>query len=701
MDGAGNLEQGLALLRRATGDSCSRFHDGQWEAIDSLVAFRARLLIVQRTGWGKSMVYFMSTRMLRDRGAGPTLLISPLLALMRNQILSAERLGLRAVTLNSSNRSDWTDVERQLGDDEVDLLLVSPERLANDEFRDRVLKIIAGRVGLFVVDEAHSISDWGHDFRPDYKRIARILQVLPRRVPLLATTATANDRVVVDVLAALGEGVRLLRGPLVRPSLRLQVVALPGQAARLAWLAEQVPVLPGSGVIYTLTIRDAQQVALWLQHMGIEAHAYWGALDGSTRESLEQRLLDNSIKVLVATSALGMGFDKPDLGFVIHYQRPGSVVHYYQQVGRAGRAIPRAYGVLLGGSEDDDIVDYFIRTASPPEAHIGEMLAALEHAEDGLTLTQLERNTNLRRGEIEKVLKILAVSSPTPIAREGGRWFRTPVRYEIDRAQVERLIALRHHEQRRMQEYVQSKTCLMQFLSLELNDPNARPCGICSVCRGSPWLPLNFSSNLALEATQYLRHNTQIIKPRFRWPSGLEPGNGLSGSIADQHRSEEGRALCSWGDDGWGSLVRRGKQVDGRFDDALVSALVSLVQARWNPRPRPMWVTCIPSHAHPRLVPDLARRLASQLRIPFVPCVRKVRPTKPQKEMHNSYHQVLNLVGAFDVIGWRGLDGPVLLVDDMVDSGWTFTVVGALLRAAGSGPVFPLALAVTSGQGDA
>jgi ATP-dependent DNA helicase RecQ len=691
--------QALNLLRTALADPTVEFREEQWEAIARLVVERARLLVVQRTGWGKSLVYFLATRMLRDRGAGPTLLVSPLLALMRNQITAAERLGIRAATINSSNTQEWATVQAQLRADSVDVLLISPERLANDEFREDTLLPVANRIGFFVVDEAHCISDWGHDFRPDYRRIVRILQLLPPNIPLLATTATANNRVVEDVLATLGDKVKLVRGPLARKSLKLQNIMLPSHASRLAWLAEQLPRLPGSGVIYTLTIRDAQRVAAWLQSQGIDARAYWGALETEEREELEQRLISNRIKALVATSALGMGFDKPDLGFVIHFQRPGSAVHYYQQVGRAGRAMDQAYGILLGGREDREITEYFIKTAFPPEAHVDVVLRALQGAKDGLSVPMIEQQINLARGQIEKVLKSLAVHSPSPVSKQGSRWYRNPVPYKSDQDKIAKMTKMRYDEQARMDLYMRSPECLMRFLARELDDPHPAACGRCAVCAGGPLLPERASREMVLRAIEFLRLNDQVIAPRRQWPVGALTVHGWSGIIKEGLRLEIGRALCVWGDDGWGEVVRRGKQLDGRYDDALVSAAATLIRSRWRPTPAPTWVTCVPSLQHPELVPDYARRLADELKLPFIAGVRKIRHTEPQKTMENSYRQAHNLEAAFEIARWQGLAGPVLLVDDMVDSGWTLTVVGALLRQAGSGPVWPLALAVTSKQG--
>ena len=680
-------DEALAPLRQSLDDPEAEFREGQWEAIRELIHDRRRLLLVQRTGWGKSIVYFIATALLRRQGAGPTLLISPLLSLMRNQIIAAGRAGVKAVTINSANSWEWSQIEELLGADQVDILLVSPERLANEAFRQNVLPHIASRTGMFVVDEAHCISDWGHDFRPDYRRILRILQLLPRNVPILATTATANDRVVSDIEAQLGPQLKTIRGPLYRQSLQLQVIEMPSQAARLAWLAEHVPNLPGSGIIYALTVRDAENIASWLRSKGIHARPYSGRMDNPTREALEQQLLDNRVKTLVATVALGMGFDKPDLGFVIHFQRPGSVVHYYQQIGRAGRALDDAYVVLLHGAEDDEIIDYFIRTAFPPEAHTQKVFDALSMAPEGLNVRELERHINASFSELNHVLKLLSLEDPAPIQLINGRWYANPVRYRFDAGRVERITALRRYELQRMDAYVRADYCLMQFLLEELNDPKAAPCGRCAVCVGSPPISTTFSSDIAQTALGFLRRGSIAIEPRRKWyfPNWT--------TIPEHLRAAEGRALCYWGDAGWGELVRTGKLEVGRFDDDLVEAVARMVQERWRPEPTPAWITCVPSRRHPELVVNFAERVAARLGIPFVPCIRNVRETEPQKEMQNSYQQATNLVGAFKVDRTRTQRTPVLLIDDMVDSRWTFTALAALLRRAGSGPVFPVALA--------
>ncbi|MDJ1171826.1 RecQ family ATP-dependent DNA helicase [Roseofilum sp. BLCC_M154] len=690
-------QQALNFLRIALNNPGADFRDGQWEAIETLVENQARLLVVQRTGWGKSLVYFLATRLLRDRGNGPTLLISPLLALMRNQISAASRINIKAATINSSNPEEWDSVKNQLLTGHIDILLISPERLANEKFNQTILLPISQKIGLFVVDEAHCISDWGHDFRPDYRRIVRILQGLPPNIPALGTTATANNRVVNDIKHQLGSNLQLSRGTLTRKSLQLQNIHLPSQAARMAWLAQHLPDLPGSGIIYALTVRDADRVSKWLETQNIDAKAYHAGLTNQERENLEDRLLNNQIKALVATTALGMGFDKPDLGFVIHYQRPGSVVHYYQQVGRAGRAVDQAYGILLSGEEDDEITDYFINTAFPPEAHNQQVLTVLNQAENGLSLTQIEQYSNLSRSQIEKVLKLLSLESPAPVIKRGSQWNATPtaIHYQPNREKIDHLTQIRRAEQAQMQDYMKSQQCLMVFLAQALDDFNTTPCGQCAACLGQSLIPETYSQELLNQAFHFLRRSHLVIEPRKQWKAQALSTYNFSGNIQKNLKPEPGRSLSLWGDAGWGELVRKGKYQDHHFDDSLVQGALEMIQ-RWHPQPFPTWVTCVPSLKRPELVPNFAQRLAHQLNLPFVPVVRKVRYNKEQKEMNNSYQQAHNLDGVFTIDTWPGIHGAVFLVDDIVDSRWTFTVISALLKRAGSGAVFPLALALNS-----
>jgi len=684
-------EAAQSLLEEALGEK-AEFRPDQLEAIEALVGKRARVLVVQRTGWGKSIVYFIATRLLRDEGRGPTILISPLLALMRDQIAMAEKLGVRARSIDSTNEAKWAEIEAELAGDEIDLLLISPERLANQRFRERTLGLIEKGIGLFVVDEAHCISDWGHDFRPDYQRIRSLTQLLPTGVPLLATTATANDRVVEDIEGQLGPELNVLRGSLARDSLHLQVIELEDQAERLAWLAEYLTSAEGSGIVYSLTVRDAVRISAWLAEQEIDAPAYFAGMPNEEKLRLEDALRNNEVKALVATVALGMGFDKPDLAFVVHFQRPGSAVTYYQQIGRAGRAIERADVVLLTGREDDSIADYFIAGAFPPEEVMKEVLSAVED-HDGASVKKLETVVNAKKGTIEQALKILEVEDA--VAKENSGWFRTPNPWEADHDRVEAVTATRIAELQQMQVYANTGDCLMRFLTRELDDPADEKCGHCANCT-EPFLPTAPEPELVQEAVVFLRRAYRPIDPRKQWPSGLGKPRG---KITEEHQLKEGRALALYGDAGWGALVKEGKSGGEGFSDELVGAVAAMIETDLVPDPAPTWVTAIPSNRNPELVPDFARRLAERLELPYRIALEKVRDTPPQKTMENSVQQVRNVFGAFAANSAEIMDGPVLLIDDMVDSRWSITVCGVLLREAGSGPVYPIALGETTSGG--
>ena len=725
-------ESSSALLKQMLGPA-AQFRDGQWEAIDLIANQRKRALVVQRTGWGKSVVYFLATKILRDAGAGPALLISPLLSLMRNQILAANRLGIRAATIHGENVGEWDDVEAALKNNDVDILLVSPERLANADFMQKLLPLIQGSIGMFVVDEAHCISDWGHDFRPDYRRIVRILRLLPPGVPVLCTTATANDRVVADIETQI-PNLAILRGPLVRPSLKLFNIKLQSQAERLAWLAHFLPRLPGNGIVYTLTVQDARRVAGWLRERGIVAREYHADLQGGERIATEQLLLDNHVKALVATVALGMGFDKPDLGFVIHFQRPGSVVAYYQQVGRAGRAVESAYGILLSGQEDDEIQDYFIRTAFPPMEVMEDVVGELKSVE-GMTLDQLCAELNYSHTMLEKALKLLEVEGA--VRRDERIFSRTVNRWKPDLQRSDRVTQHRRAELEEIRRYVAHTGCLMEFLARALDDPAAGPCGKCMNCMAKTERQMA-PEELVQVAVEFLRRDTLVLEPRKRWPQAilgelerfLQAGLDRFDSgkpkviIPERLRPEEGRVLCMYGDAGWGEDVARGKYESGRFSDTLVSASATLIRDKWKPEPPPEWVTFVPSQRHSELVQDFAQRLAAELGLPLVTALRKHGSSPPQKEMQNSAMQLRNLLQAFEVVrpGARSKGiasvvqrlagqlagsseapvlptGPVLLVDDVADSRWTLTMSAILLRQHGSGPVYPFALARASLRG--
>ncbi|MEW5830395.1 MAG: RecQ family ATP-dependent DNA helicase [Chloroflexota bacterium] len=681
------LQQHTLELLHAMLGAQADFRPGQWEAIEAIAIQKKRALVVQRTGWGKSLVYFLATKLLREQGAGPTLLISPLLSLMRNQIEMAKRIGIRAHTIHSANREEWDTVEAALKENACDILLISPERLNNERFIQSVLPGMAGRIGLFVVDEAHCISDWGHDFRPDYRRIVRILNLLPKSAPVLGTTATANNRVVADIRSQLGADLLVLRGTLTRESLRLQTITLTNQSERLAWLVENLPKLPGSGIIYCLTVPDTERVSDWLKKKGFSVEAYHA--ESPDRPALEQAFLANQVKILAATVALGMGFDKPDIGYVIHFQRPGSVVAYYQQVGRAGRAVERSYGILLSGAEDDEIQDYFIQSAFPSLEVMHQILAALAKTE-GLSLNEILARVNVSRSMLDKALKLLEVDGAVGAAFENRKtvYFRTPNPWQPDIERIEHVTQQRRTEQTQMQGYMDHSGCLMEFLQRALDDAHPQPCGRCANCRGKG-LPKTVSHGLVIEAENFIKGAFIPIAPRHMLPVGIFPDQKRK--IPPELLNEAGRSLCYYGDAGWGTLVRSGKYEQNHFSDELVEAAARLIGG-WKPDPFPVWMTAIPSRRHPELVRNFSERLAARIGIPFHPVLVRVSDAPQQKTMQNSSMQANNV---FNTIGISGdiPAAPVLLIDDILDSGWTLTMAGWLLRSQGCSQVFPFTLA--------
>ena len=713
---SGEAQDDLALrdeaelhLKALAGDH-ARLRDDQWTAISALVADRRRALVVQRTGWGKSAVYFVATALLRSRGAGPTVIVSPLLALMRNQVAAAGRAGIHARTINSANTQEWEQVYAEVSEGKADVLLVSPERLNNPAFRDQILPALTAAAGLIVIDEAHCISDWGHDFRPDYRRIRTLLETLPRGIPVLATTATANARVTRDVAEQLGAGTRddvlVLRGSLDRESLRLGVVALPTAHQRLGWLAANLAdgSLPGSGIVYTLTVAAAYETAAFLRDQGIGVSAYSGRDDQAQRLQAEDDLLANRVRALVATSALGMGFDKPDLGFVVHLGAPQSPVAYYQQIGRAGRAVERAEVVLLPGHEDKDIWAYFASLAFPPEHQVRATLAALADAGRPLSTAALETRVDLSRGRLEIMLKVLDVDGA--VRRTAGGWTATGQPWSYDAERYERVARERAREQQAMLAYQVTSACRMEYLRRELDDPGAAPCGRCDSCTGRRW-DAAVPENQAESARRRLLRPGVEIEPRKMWPAGMkELGvDDATGKIPATLTAEPGRALGRLTDIGWGTTLRSlladaspDEPCTGQLTDAMVKVL-----AAWGWERRPGAVVALPSRTRPTLVSSLGQRIAAIGRLPYLGTLAYATSDGAGPRRHNSAQRLQSLWQALtvpedlrDAIA-RHPDGPVLLIDDRVETGWTLTVAAKLLREAGVPAVLPLVLAVTTG----
>ncbi|MEU6007877.1 RecQ family ATP-dependent DNA helicase [Streptomyces sp. NPDC047453] len=704
------------VLARLVGDGTgtARLREDQWKAIEALVADRRRALVVQRTGWGKSAVYFVATSLLRARGSGPTVIVSPLLALMRNQVEAAARAGIHARTINSANTEEWDTVQGEIAEGAVDVLLVSPERLNNPDFRDQVLPKLAAATGLLVVDEAHCISDWGHDFRPDYRRLRTMLTELPPGVPVLATTATANARVTADVAEQLGTGdafdTLVLRGPLDRESLSLNVLRLPDAAHRMAWLADRIGELPGSGIVYTLTVAAAEEVTAFLRQRGHTVASYTGKTENADRQQAEEDLLANKVKALVATSALGMGFDKPDLGFVVHLGSPSSPIAYYQQVGRAGRGVEHAEVLLLPGKEDEAIWEYFASLAFPSEDLVRRTLDVLARAEGPLSLPALEPLVELRRSRLEAMLKVLDVDGA--VKRVKGGWTATGRPWTYDAQRYEWVARQREAEQQAMRDYASATGCRMEFLQRRLDDDSARPCGRCDNCAGARFTA--DTSTAALDAARVDLGRAGVeVQPRRMWPTGLQAvGVDLRGRIPAGEQAAEGRGLGRLSDIGWGNRLRpmlASQTPDAPLPEDVARAVVGVLAdwakgpGGWAPgavdaRPRPVGVVTMPSRTRPRLIHSLGAHISEVGRLPLLGGV-EYTPDARRVPRSNSAQRLKALDGALTVppalvSALADNPGPVLLVDDFTETGWTLAVAARLLRRSGTQAVMPLVLAV-------
>lgn len=644
-------------LKRAYGAD-AEFREGQMDAIKEILLGK-RTLVVQKTGWGKSLVYFLATKILRKTEKGFTLIVSPLLALMNNQIEAAKRLGLKVETINSGNKEIWEEIMGRLESSQVDALIISPERLANEEFKRKLTEKLAAQIGMLVVDEAHCISDWGHDFRPDYRRIVDIINKLPSNIPVLATTATANDRVVNDIKNQLGETLLIHRGSLMRESLAIEVIQLKTKEERLTWLADNIKQLPGTGIIYCLTVNDCNLVDKWLKKNGILSERYYSEVgDAEEKKRIISLFMENKIKILAATVAFGMGFDKPDIGFVIHFQKPKNLIEYYQQIGRAGRGIDRAYAILLCGEEDDEINNYFIDSAFPTEELMEDVIDTVKRY-SGLKSADFERYINGKPSRIKNCIKYLLVNGD--IYEEEKRYYKTPRPWIPDTERCRKITEIRKNELQEINDFTEMPECYMQFIAEILDDKGAKPCGKCSNCLKHSVLPFDMSLKNIVYAQKFLKEDFNVIEPRKKWPEGVRIDD--KNMISEDRRCETGIVLSNYGDAGWGRLVSKGKYKDNCFSEELIEASYELLKD-FVRKHDIRWVTNIPSNRRPELVKMFAVKLSEKLLLPYIDAIEKIQDARCQKELNTSYLQFKNASESFAIKGKIPSDN-VLLIDDM------------------------------------
>ena len=635
----------------------------QVEAVHAIIQPAARVLVVQATGWGKSAVYWAATSAMRSTGAGPTLVVSPLLALMRDQVSAAQRSGLRAATVNSTNLDEWDPIFAALDADEIDVLLVSPERLGNPRFAARLDELMA-RVGLVVIDEAHCISDWGFDFRPDYQRLARALLSTPT-ASVLATTATANRRVTADVEAQLGARTVTFRGTLARTSLRLSVVSGLSPLERYAWVADALDALPGSGIVYVLTVAEAERLAGFLQSWGPPPRAGNAPQEGPA-------------------PGRGGGGGRAPLGFCLHVGSPATPVAYYQQIGRAGRAVARADAVLLSAQADERIWEYFATASIPQPDDVDKTLRAL--AGGPRSVLELDTLTGVRRGRLETLLKILAIDGS--VAKDGSKWAATGQPYVHDTEKWNALALTRRAEATLMRRYAHGDGCLMAYLQQALDDPSPAACGRCSVCTGLLPHPGARPSDERLHAArQHLQGVDVVIEPRKLWPQGVARKGKIAGSGV-------GRAVAFADDAGWSEeLLALQRTGYGSVPPALMAGAVEVLR-RWAKvwSVRPVAVVAAPAYSVEMAANRaLAAHVAGVGKLPLLDLFSWSGPQVPTDT--SSAPVVAHLEQAIRLDTSIAVPtGPVLLCATTMRTGWALTVGGALLYEAGCASTMPLVI---------
>ena len=681
----------LKLLKEIVSKD-AQFRYQQFESIILLLETK-KLLLVQKTGWGKSIIYFLVTRLLKEQNKGLTLIISPLLSLTRNQVDMAKKAGLNAAKINSNNKDDWDTIIDELKENKYDVLFITPERLANNYFKENVRNLLIEKTFMVVVDEAHCISDWGHDFRPDYQRIIEFTDKLKEDTLLLATTATASERVIEDINEYFAYDMEILRGPLIRDSLKMQVVNLKSRHFRLAWLAEHVNKMDGSGIIYCLTKRDCNQVASWLRRYNIDALEYYSGLDNDSNDEIrierENKLINNDVKVLVATVALGMGFDKPDISFVVHYQNPSNIVNYYQQIGRAGRAIEEAYIIIFKGEEEKEINDYFINEAFPDEYELENIYNVIKDNPEGIRFNSILKYVDIKYNRLKKCIKQLDVKNHI-YKNNDNKYYVSDNDWEKDEQKNNSIRYQRKKEFEKMKELLITKDCYMKFISKELGDKYSYECGNCTNCIGEKYFKETVRRDYLEDAKEYLKINSNEIKPRKFWPAGIVSDNRRK--INNEFINQPGKFLSLYNDGGLGDLVKEDKYKNKYFRDELVEESAKILLKDKEIIEKIKWITSVPSNNHPYLVKSFSKRLSKKIGIPYLEIIQKKKSRKKQKELKNSYHKCKNVLESFYIEG-EIINEPFLLIDDIVDSGWSLTVCGYKLRQSCSGEVYPFALA--------
>ncbi len=675
------------ILHSIYGKNAS-FREGQYEAIEATLSHK-RTLVVQKTGWGKSLIYFVCSKILKAQNKGLTIIISPLLTLMENQIEQATQFNLKCEQLNSSTYERHEEILNGMANNQYDLIFATPETLCKTNI---ITSLSSGsiNIALIVVDEAHCISDWGHDFRLEYTKIKDIITTLPESTHILATTATANNIVINDINEQFGGDTFISRGSLTRKSLNIQTSVFNDDYEKYAFILQHIQSIPGTGIIYCLTKNDCESLSEFLNMHNISARPFYSGLNNDFNNETLSLFKENKIKAIVATIKLAMGFDKGDVSFVINYDIPKNITLCYQEIGRAGRNIDNAYIIILFSNRDIKINNFFIEQAFPTEEDSLDVYNCVKN-NNGITKRAIQSLVNIQSGKINKSIDFLEHDGF--IYKDNNKYYTAPKTYFYNKEHYNAITKQRYEDLENMKNIINVKTCLSKYIVNKLDDTTAQNCGKCTNCRQKLLFSTNLNEQALREAHNFIDNKYIVIEPRKMWLDGQS--NKKIPLI-----NEIGFALTKYNNSFYGDLVKQGKYGDLKgFSDKLLNKVCDVIPKLFA-KQKILYITAVPSK-NSTLVEDFTKQVAEKLHLKYIKILEKITNTH-QKDQQNSSYQCSHARSSFKIID--NIQHPhnynIILLDDMKDSGWTLTVCGYLLREYGFEKVFPFALADSSNKDD-
>jgi ATP-dependent DNA helicase RecQ len=650
-----------------------KFFDEQWLTIDKLLKGE-KVLLIEKTGFGKSLCFQFPATIFQ----GTTVIFSPLIALMRDQVKKLASLGISAKCINSEQTPEEnTQIINEAKQGSIKILYIAPERQENNEWIEATQQM---NLSMVVVDEAHCISVWGHDFRPAFKRIIHLVKLLPKGLPVLATTATATKRVENDIAKQIGDPITTIRGNLMRDNFNLFVVRVSSEDEKLIWLGKNLEKLPGSGILYTGTRVDTEIYSNWFQYLNIPSIAYNAGLDAESRIAIENGLMINKWKCVISTNALGMGIDKPDIRFIIHTQIPQSPIHYYQEIGRAGRDGEPSNIILFYSPQDKKLPEAFIEGGRPAIKKYDKVIEAVKS--ELLGEKELMKKTNLKQNQI-RVIKADLIEQG--IIREV--MIGNSKKYEfvanskpLTTTGFELLREAKLKDLEKMIEYVETSESRMNFLCDYLGDNSNHTFTNCDNTGKN-----KISLAITPDWTEKLQNFRENYFPELEVISkGSQIVNGVAASY--------------YGVSNVGAALHRSKYENGGdFPDFLLKLVLKAFRKK-NGQEKFDLMLYVPPTSSGDLVKNFAIKLAQVLKFPISHNLQKSRETQEQKLFENRWLKSENVNGAFTLTAPDEVKGKsILLVDDIFDSGATVKETGKLLTNIGAIKIAPIIIARTVG----